>query len=63
MSVDGRFAGHAQTYQGLRTHAEAFHAQFVRALTGAGVTYTAAEAANASPLQALQENVLGVINA
>jgi len=41
----------------------AFHHQFVSAMTGAGQSYAGAEAANASPLQTLEQDVLGVINA
>ncbi|ORB87731.1 hypothetical protein B1987_21005, partial [Mycobacterium kansasii] len=57
------FSGHAQAYQELCGHAAAFHDQFVRALTGAGWSYAAAEAANASPLQAVAQDLLVVINA
>src|SRR6516165_1336661 len=42
------FSAHGQGFQALGAHAAAFHDQFVKALSGAGCTYTAAEAANAS---------------
>ncbi|MCV7079208.1 PE family protein, partial [Mycobacterium szulgai] len=53
------FAGHAQEYQALSTRLDAFHQQFVAALSSAGRTYAAAEAASANPLQSL----LAAINA
>ena len=57
------FAGHGQAFQALSAQAAAFNAQFVRALNAAGGAYTAAEAANAAPLQTLEQDVLGPINA
>jgi PE family len=55
------FGGYAQEYQALSAQMALFHDQFVQALTsGAGA---ATEAANASPLQTLEQDVLGVINA
>ncbi|MGB9302800.1 MAG: PE family protein, partial [Mycobacterium sp.] len=62
-AIASLFSSHAQAYQSLSGRAAAFHAQFVRDLSGAGSAYAAAEAANASPLQALEQDVLGVINA
>ncbi|ORB90043.1 PE family protein, partial [Mycobacterium persicum] len=62
-AVASVFAGHGQAYQAISAQMSAFHAQFVQALNGAGGAYAAAEAANASPLQALQDTVLGAINA
>ncbi len=47
------FSLHAQAYQALTARVAAFHAQFVQALNSAGGAYAAAEAANASPLQAV----------
>jgi PE family len=35
----------------------AFHAQFVQTLTGGAAAYAATEAANASPLQTLEQDV------
>ena len=57
------FSGHAQAFRRLSAQAAAFHAQFVGALNGAGSAYTATEAANASPLQIVEQDVLGAINA
>src|SRR5262245_41818288 len=54
---------HAAEYQEVAEQAAAFHAQFVRAFNAASSAYAAAEAANAAPLQTLEQDVLGVINA
>ncbi len=64
------FSQHGLSYQALSKQAAAFHAQFAQALGGAGAAYAAAEAANASllqiveqPLQTVVQDLLGVINA
>ncbi|ORW07517.1 hypothetical protein AWC15_20015 [Mycobacterium lacus] len=62
-AIASLFSGHAQEYQAIGARAAVFHEQFVQALSAASGAYAAAEAANASPLQTLAENVLGVINA
>src|ERR1700758_2275123 len=49
------FSAHGQGFQALGAQAAAFHDQFVQNLSGAGAAYTAAEAANVSPLQALPQ--------
>lgn len=54
------FSAHGQGYQALSSQAAAYHNWFVQALTGASGAYTAAEAANASPLAALEQALLGV---
>ena len=62
-AVAALFGAHAQAYQALSAQAAAFHNQFVQLMgVGAG-QYAAAEAANASPLQTLQQDLLGAINA
>ncbi|WP_373201919.1 PE family protein, partial [Mycobacterium marinum] len=63
VAIAALFSGHGQAYQAISAQAAAFHDQFLRALTGAGGAYAAAEAANASPLQAAEQEVLAVINA
>ena len=50
------FSSYAQQYQTLSAQVAAFHAEFVETLTGAGGSYAAAEAANASPLQTLEQD-------
>ena len=47
------FSNHARPFSTLGGQASAFHAQFVQALNSAEGAYAAAEAANASPLQAV----------
>ncbi|ORV93319.1 PE family protein [Mycobacterium gordonae] len=61
-AITSVFADHARVYQVLSRQAAAFHDQFVQTLSAAAGSYAAAEAANASPLQAVVDNVLGVIN-
>lgn len=62
-TISSWFAGHAREYQALSNRAATFHAQFLQALNGAGSAYAAAEAANSSLLQTLEQNALAVINA
>ncbi|KLO48098.1 hypothetical protein ABH36_15340, partial [Mycobacterium haemophilum] len=57
------FGAYAQAYQALSNQAAAFHEQFVQVLTAGAGSYAAAEAANASPLQMLEQGVLDVVNA
>jgi hypothetical protein len=56
------FSGHAQGFQALGAQAATFHAQFVQLMTAGAGAYAGADAANASPLQAITQQVLGVIN-
>ncbi len=62
-AIAALFGNHAQQYQALSAQAAAFHDRFVQALRAAAGSYGAAEAANASPLQTLENDVLGAINA
>lgn len=57
------FGGYAQEYQALSAQMALFHDQFVQALTSGAGMYAATEAADASPLQTREQDVLGVINA
>ncbi|WP_142308821.1 PE family protein, partial [Mycobacterium interjectum] len=57
------FSTYAKAYQSLNARAATFHQQFVQALNGAGSSYAGTEAANAAPVQSLERDVLGVINA
>ncbi len=52
-AVAALFSEHGQAFQALSAQASTFHTQFVQALSGAQGAYAAAEAANASPLQAV----------
>ncbi len=59
-AIAALFSAHGQGYQALSAQAALFHDRFVQALTGASGAYAAAEAANASPLAAFEQEVLGV---
>jgi hypothetical protein len=58
-----REEAHGQAYQAASAQLTAFHDQFVRALSTGAASYASAEAANASPLQTLEQQVLNLINA
>src|ERR1700722_15768763 len=47
------FGGYGQEFQSLSAHSASFHSRFVQLLQSGGSAYAAAEAANASPLQAV----------
>ena len=51
-AIAALFSSHGRGFQALSAQAAAFHDQFVQALSEAGSAYAAAEAANASPLDA-----------
>jgi hypothetical protein len=61
-AIASLFSGHGQAFQSLSARAAAFHGEFVQAVSGAGGAYSLAEAANVSPLQTLEHDVLAVIN-
>ncbi|WP_152531567.1 PE family protein, partial [Mycobacterium sp. UM_CSW] len=56
------FGAQGQAYQALSAQAAAFHAQFVQLLSAGSASYAATEAASSSPLQAVEQEILGVIN-
>ncbi len=56
-AIASLFSGHAREYQAVSVRAAAFHSQFVQLLGDAGGSYTAAEAANAGPLQTLEHGI------
>jgi hypothetical protein len=56
------FGAQGQAYQAISAQAALFHAQFVRALNAGAGAYAATEAASSSPLQTLEQDVLGIIN-
>lgn len=62
-AIAALFAQQGTAYQALSTQAAAFHGQLVEALNAGVRAYAAAEAANAAPLQTLQDEVLALINA
>ncbi|OBA70392.1 hypothetical protein A5641_12905, partial [Mycobacterium sp. 1554424.7] len=62
-AIAALFGRYGQEFGSLNARAAAFHEQFVAALTSGAGMYAATEAASASPLQTLERDVLGVINA
>ncbi len=62
-AIASLFSVHGQGHQQVAAQMTAFHDRFVQALTAGAGAYAHAEAANASPLQTLEQDVLGVINA
>ncbi|WP_231999066.1 PecA family PE domain-processing aspartic protease [Mycobacterium sp. 1081908.1] len=62
-AIAAMFSQYASAYQALSAQAGAFHAQFVQALNAGAGGYAATEAANATPLETLQQDLLAVINA
>ncbi len=63
VAVATMFGAHAKAYQALSAQAAAFHQQFVQLLNAGAGSYAGAEAANASALQVVEDDLLGVINA
>ena len=57
------FGRHGQQFHAMSAQANAFHQQFVQALSSGAGSYVAAEVANASPLRSVEHDALGVINA
>src|ERR1700677_3326336 len=58
-AIAALFGSHAQAFQSLSAQAESFHQQFVQLMNNGAAQYTAAEAANASPMQ----QMLNAVNA
>jgi PE family len=56
------FSGHGQAYRPVSVQAAAFHDQFMHSLTAGAGSYSSAEAANSSPLQAFEQEVLSAVN-
>ena len=57
VAVTELFSQQAQAYQAVLTHAAAFHTEFVKALSAGAGSYASTEAANASSLQALEQDL------
>jgi hypothetical protein len=62
-AVAALFADHGQQFQALSAQVREIHQQFVEALSSGARSYLAAEEANASPLQTVENHLLNVINA
>lgn len=57
------FGAYGQDYRALSAQVEAYHARFVQAMAAGAGSFARAEAANASILQTLEEQLLRVVNA
>jgi hypothetical protein len=57
------FGAHAEVYQALSAQAALFHQQFVDLMSGGAAQYALTEAANASPLQTVEQAALGAVGA
>lgn len=62
-AIAALFSAHGRTYDALSTQAAAFHDQFIQLMSAGAGRYAAAQAANTSPLQFVQQQLLNVINA
>lgn len=62
-AVAALFGGYGRACQAVRAEAAAFHRRFVQAMTASAGSYASVEAAGASLLQTLDQDVLGVVNA
>lgn len=62
-AIAGMFGAYGQEYRALSAQLEAYHARFVQALAASADSFATAEAANASILQTLEEQLLRVVNA
>jgi PE family len=60
-TIAALFDSHAAAYQALSAQAALFHQQFVNIMSGCAAQYALTEAANASPLQTVEQGALGVI--
>src|ERR1700761_3807704 len=62
-AIAALLGSHGNAYQAIGAQAAAFHEQFVQALSLGAGAYAAAEAANASPLDTIVQELLDLINA
>ncbi|MCV7074620.1 PE family protein, partial [Mycobacterium szulgai] len=62
-AISTLFNGYGHQHQVLSARMAQFHEEFVQALTGSGLRYAAAEAANNWSLQRFERDILAVINA
>ncbi|MGA7050886.1 MAG: PE family protein, partial [Mycobacterium sp.] len=62
-AISGLFGTFGQDFHAVSAQSAAFHARFAQLLSSGGAAYAAAEAANASPLQTVEQDVLAAVNA
>jgi PE family len=58
-AIAGAFGAHAGQYRALSARVAQFHDEFVRAMSGTASSYAGAEAANLTPLQQLEQSMIG----
>ncbi|ORA99126.1 PE family protein, partial [Mycobacterium intermedium] len=63
LALSELFAAHGRQYQTVSEQASLFHQQFVQALRGSAEAFATAETLNASPLQTVEQQLLGLVNA
>lgn len=63
LAIAALLGQHADAYQSAAARAAQIQDEFVEHLSAAGRAYAVAEVANVSPLQAVEQSILGVINA
>ncbi|WP_082277198.1 PE family protein, partial [Mycobacterium ostraviense] len=63
VAIAAVFSDLGQGFQAVSAQTALFHEQFVQLLSGGGLLYAMTEAANASPLQVLEQDLLAAINA
>src|SRR5207245_1315718 len=62
-TIAALFDAHSQVYQALSAQAALFHQEFVNLMSSGAAQYAVAEAANASPLQTLEQGAMSVLSA
>lgn len=62
-AITALFNSHGQAYRAVSAQVMTFHEQFVELMKSGANSYASAEAVNASPLQSVEQELLGVINA
>lgn len=62
-AVTRLFGALGEEYQALSAQVAQFHGQFTQTVAAGAQAYASAEALNAAPLNVLEQNVLGLINA
>ncbi|MBW0013183.1 PE family protein [Mycobacterium sp.] len=62
-AIAAMFSDHGRNYQAISAEAASFHEQFVQLLKSGAGQYVSTEAANAKPLQTVQQGIVNEVNA
>ncbi|WP_373230808.1 PE family protein, partial [Mycobacterium marinum] len=62
-AITAMFNSHGQAYRAVSAELVGFHDQFVQMLATSSAAYSTAEATSANPLRAIEQELLGVVNA